>query len=173
LNRFESVICEIQKGVENLRTVKQISNWDIFIFESVDTLLSQVPIGKYFFSKKDNLSDELVPAAEGNNFQISWGSGAFSIKTLNTVLCAKGMAWLNSDAGQKLCRDFAGRIESAANLGQSSIAFAVDADILTDEDGFIGIIPSVNFFVELIALLGYDCSPTKVNNQVIGLEVAW
>ena len=136
-------------------------------------MLSQVPIGKYFFSKKDNLSDELVPAAKGNNFQISWGSGAFSIKSLNTVVCAKGMAWLNSDAGQKLCNDFAGRIESAANLGQSSIAFAVDTDILTDGDGFIGIIPSVNFFVELMALLGYSCSPKKDSNQIIGLEIAW
>jgi hypothetical protein len=173
LTRFESVICEIQKGIENLRSVKQISNWDIFIFESSDKLLLQVPVGKYFFSKKDNLSDELVPATEGNNFQISWGDGASSLKTLETVVCANGMAWLNSDAGQKLCRDFGGRIESAANLGQSSIAFTVDADILTDEDGFIGIIPSVNFFVELMAQLGYTCSLNKVNNQIIGLEVAW
>lgn len=174
LSRFESVLNEIQKGIENLRTVKQISNWDIFIFESADKLLLQVPVGKYFFSNKDSLDEELKPAAQGNNFKISWGSGSSSLmNTSKTVVCSDGMFWLNSDEGQQLCRGFGQRIGAAANLGESSITFTIDAHILADGNGFVGIIPSVDFFVELITLLGYDCSHEEVKNQIISLEVAW
>jgi hypothetical protein len=174
LSRFESILHDIQKGIENLRIVKQISNWDIFVFETADILLSKVPVGKYFFSKKDNLHDELKPAVAGNNFQISWSSDASSLmNTPKTVVCAGGMVWLNSGEGQKLCRDFGKRIESAANLGESSIDFTIDADMLMDEAGFIGVIPSADFFVELITLLGYTCSPNKVKNRIIGVAVAW
>jgi hypothetical protein len=174
LSRFESVLNEIEKGIENLRTVKQISNWDIFVFETADILLSKVPVGKYCFSKKDHLDDELKPAANGNNFQISWGSDASSFMNApKTVVCAGGMVWLNNGDGQKLCREFGRRIESAANLGESSINFTIDADMLMDEAGFIGIIPSVDFFVELMTLLGYTCSPNITKNKNTTIEVAW
>lgn len=174
LSRFESVLNEIQGGIENLRAVKQISNWDLFIFEDADDLLSRVPVGQYSFSTKDNLDDELKPVAEGNNFQITWGNGSSTMMhSPKTLVCADGLCWLNSDAGQQLCRGFGQRIESAANLGESSITFNIDADILTDEDGFIGVIPSVDFFVELVTLLGYSCSPNEVKNQIISVDVAW
>lgn len=174
LTRFESVLNEIQNGVEKLRTVKQISNWDVFIFEYADDLLSRVPVGQYSFSTKDNLDDELKPVAEGNNFQITWGNGSSTMMhSPKTLVCADGLCWLNSDAGQQLCRGFGQRIESAANLGESSITFNIDADILTDEDGFIGVIPNVDLFIELVTLLGYTCSPNKVKNQIRSVEVAW
>ena len=174
LTRFESVLNEIQKGIENLRAVKQISNWDLFIFEDADDLLSRVPVGQYSFSTKDILDDELKPVAEGNYFQITWSNGSSALmQSPKALVCANGLCWLNSDAGQQFCRGFGQRIESAANLGQSSITFNIDADILTDEQGFIGVIPSVDFFVELVTLLGYSCSPNEVKSQIISVDVAW
>ncbi len=174
LSRFETVLNEIQSGIENLIAVKQISNWDVFIFEDADDLLSRVPVGQYFFSKKDNLDDELKPVVEGNNFQITWSKGSSSLMhSPKALICADGLCWLNSDTGQQLCRGFGQRIESAANLGQSFITFKIDADILTDDDGFIGVIPNVDFFVELVTLLGYTCRPNEVKNQIISVEVAW
>lgn len=174
LARFQPLFDEIQAATEKVKTVIKTSNWEGFSFDKSETLLSQVCDGRYFFSKQDSLDDELEPAASGNKFQINWEHGMYtSINKPSNVICADGLAWLSESEGQRFCQSFGNRIELAAGDGKSEITLSLEAELLHDDDAFVGICPNENFLTELISLLGYTCKTQKDVNQITYFHIAW
>lgn len=174
LPRFESILDEIQAAAEKVKTVMLVSNWERFEFREIENLLSQVSDGKYFFSNSDLFDDELNPLAPENKFRISWKSGSYShFNKPRQVTSANGLAWLTGDDGQGLCEALGTRIQQSAEQGFASLKISFEAEILNDDDGYIGTCPSEEFLVELISLLGYSCKTKKEPDHTTSLTITW
>lgn len=174
LSRFDAALKKIQDAIASVKEIMQISNWTSFKFNEVDQLLKKIPYGRYFFSKADEFKDELQVVVIGNKFEISWADGASSyFNPPKNLVSADGLTWLVQDDGQRLCLEVGKRISQMATEGHSSLILFLDATLLSDEDGFLGTIPSGDFLVEFISLLGYKIKRNKVLGRVIEFEVSW
>ncbi len=174
LPRFESILDEIQAAAEKVKTVMLISNWKRFEFGEVDNLLSQASDGKYFFSSSDLFDAELSPLAPENKFRIAWASGTYShFNKPRQVISANGLAWLTGDDGQRLCEAIGTRIQQSAEKGLASLKLGFEAEILKDDDGYIGTCPSEDFLVELISLLGYVCKTKNEPECITSFNITW
>ncbi len=174
LSRFDAILQKIQDAMASIKEIMQISNWTSFKFNEVDLLLKKIPDGRYFFSKADAFEDELHVAVVGNKLKISWEDGVSSyFNPPKSLVSADGLTWLVQDDGQRLCREFGKRISQRANEGQSSLNLFLDANLLSDEDGFFATCPGENFFAELISILGYKNKRKRTLDKVVELEVSW
>jgi hypothetical protein len=174
LARFEAVLQNIQDSIRTVKEIMLISNWTSFKFKDVDQLLKKTLDGRYFFSKAYGFNDELQVAVMGNKFEISWADGVSSyFNPPKNLISADGLTWLMQDDGQRLCVEVGKRISQRANEGFSSFILFLDANLLSDEDGFMATSPSGDFLVELISFLGYKIKRNKVLGKVVEFEVSW